>query len=313
MVASARRPAVLTRSSGKGFDQATFRVPCRGARRGVSVSAGAVMSLAMIPASRPAVAASWARCRGCASVSAPSCSAVPTTTATGGQGGASRPQERAQRAAAAGLPLRRSRGHAGIHVLVGQREHHLRERDAVRDRVVNPEQHRTAVFAVTLDQVGMPERPRAVERRSDQIADQLLQRLPVPRRRQREPVHVLVDVETGIRLEPRQAAERLGDPGREARELVDDAAPEQLPCALPVDRLLEPDHGIDHHGVGRPVHVQPGRVRIGHRAAAHVAPGVIARCSNSRCSAEAMSLRARSTASRLTEMASMPARTRMSA
>ncbi len=50
-------------------------------------------------------------------------------------------------------------------LVVGQRQHHLREGDAVRDRVVHAHEHRAA-GAVAVDQADLPQRARPVERAS---------------------------------------------------------------------------------------------------------------------------------------------------
>ena len=139
--------------------------------------------------------------------------------------------------------MRGRRGGAGdrrVGLAVGQRQHHARQRDAVGDAVVDPEEH-GAALAIALDQVHVPERARGVERRGDQVADELLEGGLVTRGGKSQPVHVLLDVELRVVLEARGPPERVAHAPPEAGEPVDDPAREDLPGALPVERLVEPD------------------------------------------------------------------------
>jgi ClpP class serine protease len=150
--------------------------------------------------------------------------------------------------------------------LVHQQYHHAGERHAIRHAVVQARDERRAL-AVAVDEVHMPERLRAVEQQRDQVRHQLLECAAVARWRQREPVEVQVDVEVRVVLPDRAAEAVLVDALAELREALDDARPDDLLEEVPVDRLLEPEQGVDHHQVRRPVHVEPGRVRAPHRLA----------------------------------------------
>jgi hypothetical protein len=166
----------------------------------------------------------------------------------------------------------RTGGDRGIGLLVGEREHHPGERDAVGDAVVDAEEDR-APRPIPVDQVGLPERARAVDRPADQVAHELLQRGLVPGRRQSDPVQVLIDVEIGVILEAGRAAGRVAHPPPEAWELVDDAALQEVARAFPVDLLTEPDQRVHDHRVGWPIHVEPRRVGSGQGLAVHLAVG----------------------------------------
>ena len=58
--------------------------------------------------------------------------------------------------------------------------------------------------ADALDQVDLPQRAAVVERRGREVADERAQRLAVVRRRQRDPVEVVVGVEVRVVLPVRR-------------------------------------------------------------------------------------------------------------
>jgi hypothetical protein len=60
-----------------------------------------------------------------------------------------------------------------------------------------------AAVAVALDQVGVPQRSCGIERRREQVADELFERGLVARCRQRDAVQALLDVELRVVLEAR--------------------------------------------------------------------------------------------------------------
>ena len=84
---------------------------------------------------------------------------------------------------------------------VGERQHHPRERDPVRDAVVHSHDQRRAL-AESVDHVVVPERPVAVERHRHEIADELLERALIARRRKRDVVHVVLEGEVRVVLPP---------------------------------------------------------------------------------------------------------------
>ena len=71
--------------------------------------------------------------------------------------------------------------------------------DPVGDAVVHADDHRRPV-AETVDHVGVPQRPGAVQRHGHQVADQLLQRGAIAGRRQRKMVHVVLEREVWVVL-----------------------------------------------------------------------------------------------------------------
>jgi hypothetical protein len=144
---------------------------------------------------------------------------------------------------------------------VGQRQHHAREGDAVGDAVVHAREHRGAV-AVAVDQVDLPQRARAVERHRRAVRDEGLQRSAVTRRGQRDVVDVQAEIELDVL--PMWACHALDGALGEAIEPLDKALLDDRPVGLPVDGLVEPEHAVDDHQVGRAIHVQPGRVGARH-------------------------------------------------
>ena len=157
----------------------------------------------------------------------------------------------------------------GVGGGIGERQHHLGERDAVGDAVVHPGDHGRAV-SEPVDEVDLPQRAVVIKRRRDQFADQFLQRARVAGRRERQMVHVMLEIEVGVVL-PAGWAQRhaaldhaLAKPGIAS----DEAAAVDLFDAGHVDRLVEEQDGVDHHQVGGAVHVQPGRIGVG-QARAH--------------------------------------------
>ncbi len=163
-----------------------------------------------------------------------------------------------RRAVGGGRSIVREPGRIAIGV--GEREHHARQRDAIRDRVMHPDQDRAPV-AIALQQVDVPERPPVVQRRGDEVGDHLLQGASVGGCRQGDPVEVQVRFERRILLPGgRASGEALVDALAEPREAIDDALHHRGARCVPVEWLVEPQDGVDHHQVGAAVHVQPGRV-----------------------------------------------------
>ena len=115
---------------------------------------------------------------------------------------------------------------------------------------------------IALEQVDVPQRALAVQRRGDEVGDDLLQGRLVAGRGQRAPVEVQARLERGVVApDGRPAGQALVDALAEAREALDDALDEDHRArALPVERLVEPQDRVDDHQVGAAVHVQPGRV-----------------------------------------------------
>ena len=159
--------------------------------------------------------------------------------------------------------LEHGRGDPGIRLRVGQRQHHPRERDPVRDAVVHAVDDRRAV-AEPVHHVRVPQGPVSVERHRHQVPDEFLERGAVARGGKREVMEVVLERVVRIVLPPgsteREAA--LDDSLAEARVAVDEPRLDDLPEALPVERLVEQLDRIDHHQVRRPIHVQPCRVGV---------------------------------------------------
>ena len=116
-------------------------------------------SLATVCASSIAVPSA---CRGCCTTSNAAWASAPAARLSG---------EAGRRWTAAKAVRGRS--------AVGQRQHHARERDAVGDAVVHPHEHRGA-GAEAVDEVHLPQRARAVERRGDAVGDEGLERRRSP-------------------------------------------------------------------------------------------------------------------------------------
>ena len=224
---------------------------------------------------RASRAASPARCaasEGCTSASAPSCTSVPATLRAARTGAAAaRTGIVAARRSAAPRPARApapggSPREPGVGVLVGERQHHPRQRDAVRDAVVHPRDEGRAA-PVVVDQVEVPERLGAVQRRRHEVRTSSLQLRRAAGVRQASVVEVAVEVELGVVL-PVRTTERERGLHRalaEAHEAPHQALLDHAAQARGVERLVEPHDRRDDHEVRRPVHVEPGRVAVGHR------------------------------------------------
>ena len=108
----------------------------------------------------------------------------------------------------------------------------------------------------------------------DQIADQLAQRRLIARLGQPEAVHVAVEVEVRVLLEgwPSQRQMALDHALAKARVGLHEARADDLAQALLVHALVEEHHGVDHHQVGGPVHVQPCDVRARQAVGHHDSP-----------------------------------------
>ncbi len=119
-----------------------------------------------------------------------------------------------------------------------------------------------------LDHVGVPERPAGLQGLRDQLADQRLKRGLVPGGGQGQEVQVIGEVEGGIVLEA-GAARGLHDASVKARVGGNEAALQEFGDRVAIGRRAEHDEGVDDHRVGRPVHMEPGRVGGRHRLAIH--------------------------------------------
>ena len=157
--------------------------------------------------------------------------------------------------------------------LVGQREHHARERDPVGDAVVHARDD------------------RARRRRSRRSGTHVPQRLAsgravAPSGRRRAPAARPRSPGGGSatwwRCRSRSKCGSSSQCGAAERAAVDDAlrkrgkrstsrsrGPSRSGSSR--DRLLEPQHARDHHQVLRAVHPQPGRVGARHRVSGHAA------------------------------------------
>ena len=154
---------------------------------------------------------------------------------------------------------------ARVRLGVGEREQHARERDPIGDAVVHA-RVQDASLAVAVDQVEVPQRLRAVERRGHQVADQLLQRGAVAGRGQGDVMQVQLAVEVRVVL-PEGASAQAAALDRalaEARVAGDEPFVHDFLDARPVDPLVEEQDGVDDHQVRRAVHAQPGCVRTRH-------------------------------------------------
>jgi hypothetical protein len=189
------------------------------------------------------------------------------------RGDRSRDRVHRSRAMPVAVAVRERRGRdRAVRRVVGERHHHARERDPVRDAVVHPGDDRAA-RTVALDEVHVPQRFVVVERRGHQVGHQLQQSRLVARCRKGETVKVVLEIEARIVLPgdraPRDA--RLGDALAEAGEALDQAFPADLLDVRPVDRRVKPQDQVDDRQVRRPIHVQPRHVGGGHRVVlAHV-------------------------------------------
>ena len=132
---------------------------------------------------------------------------------------------------------------------------------AVCDAVVYAREHDGAA-AIVLDHMRVPQRTRHVERGAHEIAEQTAQLILTARRGQRDPAHVLVQIE-----------HRVGHPLRwaESRDLYAFSKPrmnqqtviERREQLIAIDRRVEEREASNHHEVGRHLHVKPRRVDQG--------------------------------------------------
>ena len=149
----------------------------------------------------------------------------------------------------------------GIGGRVGQRQQDLGERDAVGQRVVQPDVDRGPLVE-PLHEVDVPERAVTRQRRGEEPPDVLLQGGGVPGRRQPHLADVLAEVEVGYvapaRLGP--APPRHGGTPREDGVGIDQPALHHPVEPLAVDRSVEEHDALDHHQVLDAVHVHPDGV-----------------------------------------------------
>src|SRR5581483_7536251 len=82
---------------------------------------------------------------------------------------------------------------------------------------------------------------------------------------------VPVQLEVRVILPARQAqpTKRLDDALAEARKALDQPLAYDFTRAIQVQWPVEPQNGVDHHQVRRPVHVEPCRVGAAHLLGAH--------------------------------------------
>ena len=106
--------------------------------------------------------------------------------------------------------------------------------------MVHSDHHRRSL-AETINQIEVPQRPVAVEWHRHEIAHEPLQRGAVTRSGQTATVHVVLEREVGIVLPLRRSQWRtaLHHPLAKARIPVDQTHLDDLPDALPIDRLVE--------------------------------------------------------------------------
>ena len=122
-------------------------------------------------------------------------------------------------------------------------------RDAVGERVVGLVDDREAVALEPLDQVQLPERSRAVQRRREGLGDRLAELLFAAGRGQLRAAHVVVDVEVGV-IDPEGTAElqrRHREPLAQARQQVQAAADAGEELLVAGRLALADQHGADRH------------------------------------------------------------------
>jgi hypothetical protein len=141
----------------------------------------------------------------------------------------------------------------------------VHQRGAVAEGVAGAQQEGAAV-AVAAQEMHLPQRLPLRQRLGHLLLDVAVQRLVVTRLGDagRHDVVVeaeLVDLDPLGRSEAAQREHRLPHDLAEAGVDVDPALLQQGPHLVPVRLRVEPADHVDDHPVGRPVHVQPGRVR----------------------------------------------------
>jgi len=135
--------------------------------------------------------------------------------------------------------------------------------------VVVAHDHRAAADDI-FDEVYVPQRLFAIQRHAGDVGEQHLQRRHVVRRRQRDPVQVLVDVEVRHVL-PVRCRQREAGLDHALAKAIESCQTQPVDLAHPVEvqRLLRQRDGGHHRQVRRTVDVIPGGIDGVHRVSAH--------------------------------------------
>ena len=143
---------------------------------------------------------------------------------------------------------------------VSEGKHHLHQRDAVGQAVVDPREHDRPAF-ITVDDAHVPQGFGEVERVAHQCADHVAKGLVSTWGRQRDVRHVVRDFELRVVDPMREAASGarphhlLMEPGKRRKAAIKDG-----PQSLQIDLAFEGQYAGDHHQVGRVFHAQPGGI-----------------------------------------------------
>ena len=148
-----------------------------------------------------------------------------------------------------------------LRSVVGERQRHAGQRDAVADRVVDAENRRRAVFVV-LDDVDLPQRVIGVERSCGKLADQALQSGLAAAAGKTHAAEVAREVEMRI-LAPVGAAGDEFDALTKTRMGGEPLAKLALQ-SVEIDRPPVQVDADDHHQIGRPLHAQPRQIHRRH-------------------------------------------------
>ena len=160
-------------------------------------------------------------------------------------------------------PARRRRGHLrrrpGAGSEVQEHPHRRGTRHPVQDGVVEPGHHRRSATGQLLYDQHLPQRPANVQRAAQEVADEPVQLRRAPRRRDRRPSDVPVQVEVGV-VHPHRPLQVQGEA--------------QRPLAQPRDQVEAGRHHRADLGVaGGGGEQRPGALgRVEHHGRRHVEP-----------------------------------------
>jgi hypothetical protein len=144
---------------------------------------------------------------------------------------------------------------------VGQRQHHLDQRDTIG--VAMMDAHDQCAAAVeAFDQVKPPQRPAGIERCASQRADEGLELRLSGAARQHDSLQVIREIElvVGLPVAACRGLQRALTKAPEAQKAVG----QRLVQPRERDALAKNQHAANHHQIARPIHPQPCGVDTGH-------------------------------------------------
>ena len=163
---------------------------------------------------------------------------------------------------------RRLRTPRSLRRLISQGEQYIYQRCPVANAVVNTPK-KDAAALIAFDESERPQRPIQVQGLDEQSSNGFVESLLIPRRGQRDAPNVRAQIEFWIDLPIGSGSEGPSILHHAlTKPLVDQKALlKHSQHMLILQQLLKDPEAVDHHRIGRIVHLQPSSIYAGHRFA----------------------------------------------